>query len=52
MDSIRVKNNNKTDDIFHQKIEVSVPALSESSSWQQENELFLVGLIPLVAFFL
>lgn len=35
---------------FHQKIEVSVPALSARSPWQQESELFLVCLILLLSF--
>lgn len=46
-----MKTNNEIDEIFHQKIEVSVPALSESSPWQQETEVFLVCLILLLAFF-
>lgn len=51
MEGIRMKTNNEIDEIFHQKIEVSVPALSESSPWQQETEVFLVCLILLLAFF-
>lgn len=36
---------------FFQKIEVSVPALPESSPWQQEIKLFLVCLILLPPIF-
>lgn len=45
MEGIGIKTNNKTDDIFHEKIEVSVPVLSQCSPWQQEMKLFLVYLI-------
>lgn len=42
---IGVKNSNKRDDICHGQAGISVPALSESFPWQQENGIFLLCLI-------
>lgn len=47
---IGVKNSNKRDDICHGQAGVSVPALSESFPWQQENGIFLLCLILLLVF--
>lgn len=48
---IRVKNSNKRDDICHGQAGVSVPALSESFPWPQENGIFLLCLILLLVFY-